>query len=57
MLYVVRPKFAGQAANLAAHHPAAETVVLQDVGHALFVDNPTEFDALVQDFVRRRVWH
>jgi non-heme chloroperoxidase len=57
VLYVVRPKFAGQAANLAAHHPAAETVVLQDVGHALFVDNPTEFDALVQDFIRRRVWH
>ncbi len=57
VLYVVRPKFAGQAANLAAHHPGAESVVLQDVGHALFVDNPTEFDTLLQDFIRRRVWH
>ena len=56
VLYVVRPKFAGQAANLAAHHPAAESVVLQDVGHALFVDNPTEFDGLLQDFIGRRVW-
>ena len=57
VLYVVRQKFAGQAANLAAHHPAAETVVLQDVGHALFVDNPGKFDALLQDFIGRRVWH
>jgi len=57
VLYVVRPGFAGQAANLAAHHPGAESVVLQDVGHALFVDNPEKFDALLQDFIGRRVWH
>ena len=57
VLYIVRPKFAGQAANLAAHHPGAESVVLQDVGHALFVDNPGQFDALLQDFIGRRVWH
>ena len=56
VLYVVRPGFAGQAANLAAHDPAAESVVLRDVGHALFVDNPEKFDALLQDFIRRRVW-
>jgi len=57
VLYVVRPAFAGQAANLAAHDPVAETVVLHNVGHALFVDDPTEFDDLLQDFIRRRVWH
>jgi microsomal epoxide hydrolase len=57
VLYVVRPGFAGQAANLAAHDPAAESVVLRDVGHALFVDNPGQFDGLLQDFIRRRVWH
>jgi len=57
VLYVVRPQFAGQAANLAAHDPMAESVVLRNVGHALFVDDPTEFDTLVQDFIRRRVWH
>jgi non-heme chloroperoxidase len=57
VLYVVRPTFAGQAANLAAHDPAAESVVLHNVGHALFVDDPTEFDGLLQDFIHRRVWH
>jgi non-heme chloroperoxidase len=56
VLYVVRPKFAGQAANLAAHHHAAESVVLDHVGHALFVDAPDRFDGLLGDFIRRRVW-
>jgi microsomal epoxide hydrolase len=50
------PKFAGQAGNLAAHHPAAECVVLHDVGHALFVDDAVQFDAILQDFIRRRIW-
>jgi non-heme chloroperoxidase len=53
----VRPRFEGQAENLAAHHPAAETVVLRGVGHALFVDDPGRFNALVEDFIRRRIWH
>jgi len=56
VLYVVRPRFEAQASNLAAHDPAAESVVWRDVGHALFVDNPEKFDALLQDFIRRRVW-
>jgi microsomal epoxide hydrolase len=56
VLYLVRPQFAGQAANLAAHHPDAETVVLQGVGHAMFVDDPGRFDSLVLDFLRHRVW-
>mgnify|MGYP001027677895 CR=1 FL=1 len=56
VFYIVRPKFAGQAANLAAHHKDAETVVLHNIGHALFVDDAPRFDTLVQDFIRRRVW-
>lgn len=57
ILYVVRPKFAGQAENLGRNHPTAESVVLSnDVGHALFVDDPGRFNALVLDFLRRKVW-
>jgi microsomal epoxide hydrolase len=56
VLYLVTPHFEGQAGNLAAHHPGAESVVLRGVGHAMFVDDPARFDGLVQDFVRRRLW-
>jgi microsomal epoxide hydrolase len=55
VLYVVRPGFAGQAGNLAAHHPAAETVVVPDLGHAMFVDDPARFNAIMQSFLSRRV--
>ena len=56
ILYVVRPHLEGQAANLQANHPGAESVVFQGVGHALFVDDPDRFDTLMQDFIRRRLW-
>lgn len=56
ILYIVRPRFAGQAANLAARHPAAETALFAEAGHALFVDEPARFDGLLQDFITRRVW-
>ncbi len=56
VLYIVRPKFAGQAANLAAHHANAESVVLRDLGHALFVDDAPGFDRRLRDFAARRVW-
>lgn len=57
VLYLVRPKFAGQAANLRARHASAEAVVLgPKVGHALFVDDPAGFEAVLRDFIRRRVW-
>ena len=55
LLYLVRPKFEGQAQNLAAHHPTAETLVWRDVGHALFVDEPARFNALIRDFIARRL--
>jgi microsomal epoxide hydrolase len=56
VLYIVTPRLAGQAENLRLHHPAAESVVLQGVGHALFVDDAPRFNALVRDFIGRRVW-
>ena len=55
ILYIVRPKLAGQAGNLAAHHPAADTVVIPDLGHALFVDDPARFDTLLQRFLTARI--
>ncbi len=55
-LYIVRPSLSGQAANLAAHRPGAESLVMRGVGHAMFVDDPTRFDAAVTSFIRRRVW-
>ena len=56
VLYVVRPGFAAQAANLALHRPSTETAVFTDAGHALFVDDAARFDALLDGFIQRRVW-
>ena len=56
VLYVVRPWLAGQAENLARHHPDAETAIFADAGHALFVDDAQRFDALMDAFLRRQVW-
>ena len=56
LLYIVRPKFEGQAGNLAARHPTAETRIVKGLGHALFVDDAAAFNAMLRDFVARRVW-
>ncbi len=56
VLYIVRPRLAGQAANLAAHHAATDSLVWDDVGHAMFVDAPQRFDAAVYNFIKRRIW-
>lgn len=56
VLYLVRPHLAGQAANLVAHHPDAESVIFRDAGHALFVDDAARFDAVMLSFVRRKIW-
>ena len=53
ILYVVRPGLAGQARNLQSHHPDTESIVLPHVGHALFVDDPNRFNALLLAFLRR----
>ncbi|GAC1345720.1 MAG: alpha/beta hydrolase [Acetobacteraceae bacterium] len=55
ILYVVRPRFAGQANNLVAHQPMAEMALFAGAGHALFVDEAERFNALLLDFIRRRV--
>ena len=57
ILYIVRQRFAAQAANLAAKDPFAETALFETAGHALFVDDAAKFDALLLDFVLTRVWH
>jgi microsomal epoxide hydrolase len=56
ILYVVRPRWAAQAENLARNRPGTESAVFINVGHALFVDEPKRFNALLGDFIRRRVW-
>jgi microsomal epoxide hydrolase len=52
-LYVVTSKFAEQAAAVAARKPAIGTYVLQGVGHALFVDDAPQFNALLAEFAQR----
>ena len=56
VLYVVRPRLSDQAGNLVLNHPGAETALFARAGHALFVDEPARFNALVADFAVRRVW-
>lgn len=53
LLYVVTPQFAEQAANLQRNRPGTETIVFRYAGHALFVDEPERFNALIEDFARR----
>jgi microsomal epoxide hydrolase len=52
LLYVVTPQFAEQAKNLQRHRPGTRIEVFEHAGHALFVDEPQRFDALIEDFVR-----
>lgn len=56
ILYVVRPRWQGQAASLTAKAPNAEAVLFEQAGHALFVDEPQRFNAVLTDFIVRRVW-
>lgn len=50
LLYVVTPQFAEQAANLHNNRPGTEVEVFKDAGHALFVDEPERFNALIRRF-------
>ena len=56
VLYVVRPRLAGQAENLARNRPNTETDVYYDAGHALFVDDAARFNAEMTAFIKRWVW-
>jgi microsomal epoxide hydrolase len=50
LLYAVTPQFAAQAENLKKHRPATRIEIFPDAGHALFVDQPERFNALIEEF-------
>lgn len=52
-LYVVTPQFEQQAANLKKNRPATQVEVFKKAGHALFVDEPERFNALIEKFIAR----
>lgn len=52
LLYVVTPRFAAQANNLRRNRPGTRIEVFARAGHALFVDEPQRFNALIDDFVQ-----
>lgn len=56
VLYAVRPGFAEQAMNLERYRRNTEIAVFPDAGHALFVDDASRFNALVEGFIQRRIW-
>jgi microsomal epoxide hydrolase len=53
LLYVVTSQLAAQAANLKRDRRATEIAVFERAGHALFVDEPGRFNALLEAFVSR----
>lgn len=55
-LYIVRAWLAAQAAHVARRDPEVEAVVMGGVGHAMFVDEPARFNAMLLSFLQRRVW-
>ena len=53
LLYIVTPQFERQAANLKKNRPATQIEVFKRAGHALFVDEPERFNALIEKFAER----
>jgi len=53
LLYVVTPQFEAQAARLKKNRAATQVEIFRHAGHALFVDEPERFNALVEKFARR----
>jgi non-heme chloroperoxidase len=53
LLYVVTPQFEAQAGNLKKNRPRTQVEVFKKAGHALFVDEPERFNALVESFAKR----
>ena len=50
LLYVVSTQFAAQAKALQQHRPATQIAIFEKSGHALFVDEPARFNALLAGF-------
>ena len=53
LLYVVSAQYAGQAVSLKANRPSTQIEVFEQAGHALFVDEPERFAALLAGFLSR----
>jgi microsomal epoxide hydrolase len=51
MLYVVSDQYAEQAQNLKRNRPETRVAVFEEAGHALFVDEPAKFNAVLARFV------
>ena len=56
VLYVVRPRWEAQAQTLEHNRPNTETVLFEGAGHALFVDEPDRFNAVLRSFLAQHVW-
>jgi microsomal epoxide hydrolase len=50
LLYVVTPQFEAQAGNLKKYRPRTEVELFKKAGHALFIDEPERFNALIENF-------
>ncbi len=50
LLYMVTPQFEEQARNLEKNRPATQIEIFEQTGHALFVDEPERFKALILNF-------
>lgn len=53
LLYAVTPQYEQQAANLKKNRPATQIEIFRKAGHALFVDEPERFNALIEKFIAR----
>lgn len=56
VLYVVRPRLREQADALTAARANVRAEIFTDAGHALFVDEPERFNALIADFLSSAEW-
>ncbi len=52
LLYVVTPQFEAQAHNLQKSRPGTQIDIFKQAGHALFVDEPERFNALIEKFAK-----
>ncbi len=50
LLYAVTRQFEQQAANFKKHRPSTQVELFKKAGHALFVDEPERFNALIEKF-------
>jgi pimeloyl-ACP methyl ester carboxylesterase len=46
----VTPQFAAQAQNLKTNRPGTQIEIFERASHALFVDEPARFNALITTF-------